>query len=213
MQVEVLPLDEPSGRAALAQLQVTERSALGAIVRNCGGLLVDSGWARVLGGSSDAGLGIGRVNEFPTSPDPNWGPRDELIIGYDVLGGVFALSSYDAATTGRPGDPGQVGYFAPDTLEWETLEITHSQWIGWLLSGATNKFYESLRWPGWQDESRTLTPTQGIAVYPFLWSKEAQSNLPATSRRRVPMSELVGISADFAAQAGLPSPGFLGTFT
>jgi hypothetical protein len=212
VQVDVLPLDEPSGTAALAQLQVTERSALGAIVRNCGGLIVDSGWVRVVGGSSVAGLGIGRVNEFPTSPDPDWRPHDGLIIGYDVLGGVFALSTYEAAVSGRPGEVGQVGYFAPDTLEWESLEISLSQWIEWLLSGATNTFYESFRWPGWQDESHALAPAQGIAVYPFLWSKEAQSNLAATSRRPVPVSELVGISAEFAAQAGLASPGFLGNF-
>ncbi|MGC4937660.1 DUF2625 family protein [Kribbella sp. DT2] len=213
VRVELLPPDGPAGSATLAQLQVTERSALGATVVNCGGLLVDGGWVRALGGSSIPGLGIGRVNEFPATTDPSWEPLNGLIIGYDVLGGVFAISTYDAATTGRPGEIGQVGYFAPDTLEWESLEITHSQWMDWLLSGGTNKFYESLRWPGWQDESDALLPTHGIAVYPFLWSTEARSDLPATSRRPVPMTELVGVATDFTAQIGLPSPGFLGNYS
>ena len=46
--VEVLP---PSSDAAIAlqNVQVTTRSPLGAVIYQSGGLLVDSGWVRVLG--------------------------------------------------------------------------------------------------------------------------------------------------------------------
>jgi hypothetical protein len=212
VRVEVHPPEDLAGAATLAQLQLTEKSALGAIVRNCGGLLVDGGWIRILGNSAAAGLGITRVNEFPTATDPNWRPTDGLIVGYDVLGGVFAISTDDAASTGRPGAIGQVGYFAPDTLEWESLEISHSQWLNWLLSGGTTKFYEALRWPGWEQECQGLAITQGIAVYPFLWSNEARADLSATSRRPVPIAELTTLATEFTSQAGLPSPGFLGHY-
>ncbi|MFJ8439379.1 hypothetical protein [Kitasatospora griseola] len=39
---------------------------------------------------------------------------------------------------------------------------------------------------------------------------ELREALAATSRRPVPMRELLGIAGDFAQQAGLPDPGFLG---
>jgi hypothetical protein len=57
-----------------------------------------------------------------------------------------------------------------------------------------------------------LTLSQGIAFYPFLWSKQAQDDLAATTRRAVPFAELVGVAADFTAQLDIPSPGFLGAY-
>ncbi|MCN9244524.1 DUF2625 family protein [Streptomyces sp. RY43-2] len=68
-----------------------------------------------------------------------------------------------------------------------------------------------LRWHDWQGEASRLTPGQGISVFPFLWSKESQADLAATSRKPVPMAELLGLNGDFCAQMGLPGPGFLGS--
>ena len=101
-------------------------------------------------------------------------------------------------------------YFAPDTLEWEALEMGHSEWVSWLLSGRLETFYDGLRWPGWRQEAAALAPSQGITVFSFLWSKEAQADLAATSRRAVPMREVIGVAADFARQMGPADPGFLG---
>jgi hypothetical protein len=210
VDVQVLPGDTETGRTCLAQLQVSEASALGAIVLNSGGLLVDHGWIRVLGGTVANGNSLARVNRFPAEPDLDWQPEDGLVVGYDVLGGVFALNGIDPAAAGRPGTPGQILYFAPDTLEWDALPLTHSQWLAWLLSGRVAQFYESLRWSGWEEESRSLTLTQGIAVYPFLWTEQAQA---AAARRPVPMAELVAMAADFCGQLGLPSSGCLGSYS
>lgn len=82
----------------------------------------------------------------------------------------------------------------------------------WLLSGQLAQFYEHLRWPGWQHEVRSLHPSQGIGIYPPLCSEEGMANLPATTRRPVPMTELVGMSTDFCRQFGQRDPGFLGAF-
>ena len=68
-----------------------------------------------------------------------------------------------------------------------------------------------MRWPGWREEAAALELSQGITVYPFLWTKEAHENLAATSRRAVPMREVLGVAADFARQMGPADPGFLGT--
>ncbi|MCC9310793.1 DUF2625 domain-containing protein [Kitasatospora sp. RB6PN24] len=211
--VRVLPADPVEGARSLLQMQVTARSVLGGLALNTGGLVLDDGWVRVFGGGSraDGGLpSLAQVNGFPGSFDPAWHPAAGLVVGQDVLGGVFALNGHDPAASGRPGAPGQLTYFAPDTLAWEALDMGHSAWVSWLLAGKSEQFYEGLRWPGWREETAALTHAQGIAVYPFLWSEEAHADLAGTTRRPVPMSELLGIAADFARRLGPADPGFLG---
>ncbi|WP_055589018.1 DUF2625 family protein [Streptacidiphilus griseoplanus] len=212
VSAQVLPADRDQGRRCLLQLQVTARSLLGALVLNTGGLLLDDGWVRVYGGpAADASLpGLAQVNGFPAVFDPAWHPATGLVVGHDVLGGVFALNGHDPAAAGRPGAPGQMTYFAPDTLAWEALEMGHSAWVSWLLSGRLETFYDGLRWPGWQEEATALALSQGITVFPFLWSEEAHADLAATRRAAVPMRQILGIAADFADQLGGPGPGFLG---
>src|SRR5512139_473442 len=51
--VDVLPADPARAEACLAALGISTRSWLGAVVANTGGLLVDHGWLRVLGGGHD----------------------------------------------------------------------------------------------------------------------------------------------------------------
>ncbi|MEH6373985.1 DUF2625 family protein [Streptomyces sp. KLMMK] len=63
---------------------------------------------------------------------------------------------------------------------------------------------------GWREEAAALAFSQGISLHPFLWSEEAHGDLAATSRRPVPMGEVIGIAADFAQQVGPSDPGFLG---
>jgi Protein of unknown function DUF2625 len=214
VSLKVLPAEPSEARRTLVQLQVTTRSVLGALALNCGGLVVDEGWVRVFGGGSAQGAdslpSLAQVNLFPADFDPEWHAATSLVVGHDVLGGVFALNGRDPAMAGRPGMAGQMTYFAPDRMQWEPLEISHSAWVSWLLSGRLKKFYEGLRWPGWREETAALSLSHGIAVYPLLWSKEAQENLPATSRAAVPMREILGVAADFTRQTGLPDPGFLG---
>ena len=53
-RVEVLPRpSEEERRQALLATQVTTRSPMGAIIYECGGLLVDGGWLRVYGGGCE----------------------------------------------------------------------------------------------------------------------------------------------------------------
>ncbi|HEY9474784.1 MAG TPA: DUF2625 family protein [Mycobacteriales bacterium] len=212
--VEVLPVDASQAGPCLVQLQVTVRSCLGALAFHTGGLRVDGGWLRVFGGSHSGGAaglpGLSQVNRFPEVLEPEWRPVGGLVLAHDVLGGVFALNGADTAASGRPGQPGEVVYFAPDRLEWEALGVGHGAWVAWLLSGQLDQFYEGLRWPGWQEEVAALSGSEGTSVVPFLWTAEAQRDLAATSRRAVPMTELLGLSSHFCRQLGLPVPGFRG---
>ena len=198
----VLPPEPGTCRATLLQLQVTARSLLGAVVLNSGGMLLHHGWLRVYGGSGDALPGLGEVNGFPASFDPAWAPPAGLVVGHDVLGGEFALNGVDPALSGRPGEPGQIVYFGPDTLEWETFDGGYGHWLMWMLGGGLPEYYKTVFWPGWQAEVGALRLREGIATYPPLWSEEGASDIAGTSRQVVPMTELVAFHADTARQLG-----------
>ncbi|MFD0855761.1 DUF2625 family protein, partial [Actinomadura adrarensis] len=129
-------------------------------------------------------------------------PPPALLAGFDILGGQFAINGPDPAALGRPGSPGQMCYFAPDTLEWEAMEIGgHSAWFAWLLSGRLDDFYRGLRWTGWQSDSTALGLDQGMSIYPFLSTKEGQEDIDSTSRRPTPIREL------FSFHGSAPLPG------
>ncbi|WVG01873.1 DUF2625 family protein [Streptomyces iakyrus] len=138
--VEVLPGDAETGRASLLQLQVSARSNLGGMVLNCGGLLVDSGWLRIFGSPSGAdaeGLpGLAEINAMPATFDPAWQSGAGLVVAHDVLGGVFALNGGNPRDAGRPGEPGEILYFAPDALGWEALGATQHGCPGFSPEGS-----------------------------------------------------------------------------
>ncbi|WP_055569103.1 DUF2625 domain-containing protein [Streptomyces atriruber] len=212
--VEALPGDTETGRASLLQLQVSARSNLGALVLNCGGLLVDGGWLRIFGSPHATGPeglpGLAEINAMPSTFDPVWQPAAGLVVAHDVLGGVFSLNGGDPRAIGRPGEPGEIIYFAPDTLGWEALGAGHSAWLSWILSGGLQKFYGGLRWDGWRSEVSVLSGRQGLSFFPPLWSAEARQDLSATSRRAAPMAELLDMSRDARLQFDGADPGFLG---
>jgi hypothetical protein len=214
LPVEVLPGDAETGRASLLQLRVSARSNLGGIVLNSGGLLMDSGWLRIFGSPVDADTerlpGLAEINVMPSAFDPAWRPGVGLVVAHDVLGGVFALNGVDPRAAGRPGEPGEIIYFAPDSVGWEALGAGHSAWLSWIPSGGFHEFYGSLQWDGWRSEVSVLTGRQGLSFFPPLWSAEARQDLLATSRRAVPMEELLGLSRDSCLQFDGADPGFLG---
>ncbi|MFS8103938.1 DUF2625 domain-containing protein [Lentzea alba] len=206
----VLPPESRQCRATLLQLQVTVRSLLGAVTLNSGGLLLHHGWLRVYGGSGGALPSLAEVNGFPAVVDPAWAPRAGLILAHDVLGGAFALNGVDCAQHGRPGEPGQVVYFAPDSLEWETFDGGHGAWLMWMLDGGLEKYYATVFWPSWQTEVERLGLRDGITMYPPLWSKEGADDIAGTTRSAVPLGGQLSFHAESARQLGLADPGPLG---
>jgi hypothetical protein len=170
---------------------------MGALARHTGGLLVDDGWLRVLGGGDERGLpSLAQANGLPGDEQP----PAALMVGHDVLGGRFEVNGPDPAATGRPGNPGEVCYFGPDTLAWESLGAGHGAWLSWIAGGGITEFYQALRWPTGRADIRDLPLTHGITVYPFLWSQEAHHGLAATTRSPAPMTELFSLQSEFAAR-------------
>jgi hypothetical protein len=207
--VRVLPVDPVAGRTCLHRLQVTARSFLGAMALECGGLVLDGGWLRVHGGGGPDLRGLGEVNDL--SAAVVFGPPLRLVVGHDVLGGVFALNGPGSEGAEHPGRPGEMVYFAPDSLRWEPMETTYSSWLLWMLAGNLEGFYEGLRWTGWREEVEALGLGQGLAVRPRPRSGEQTPADPAAaSRRAVPLGELTAANRDLSAARGLPDPGPFG---
>ena len=187
VDVDVLPADSAAGEAALYATQVTTRSPMGAIAHQAAGLLIDSGWLRVLGAGgharfqrSLAGWNKGRSNGY-------------LLVADDVIGGFFALNG---GVLGK--DTGNIHYFAPDSLKWESCSFGYSEFLVWAMSGKLSEFSGSLRWRGWQSEVKPLTGDQAISFYPFLFA--VGPPLKKRSRRAVPVAEQYDLQLDMQRQ-------------
>lgn len=184
-RIEVLPPAEEARQRTLLELQVTTRSSLGALAWESGGILVDGGWLRLLGSGHD------RLTHALTELDA--GPQ-VLVVAYDVLGGLFALGD-------GLGEAGKnVHYFAPDTLDWEDLEIAHAQFVGWAFGDGVDDFYEGERWSGWREAVKTLAGDEVFSFYPPPWSRERSKKKP--SRKAVPVQEAIGVQLDMRNQIG-----------
>lgn len=191
LDVRILPVDRARGEATLECLQVTARSTLGALALHCGGLVVDHGWLRILGGG---GAGLADLATASGLTPASAGPPPAVAVGYDVLGGRFAI---DGGGLGCA--TGEVCYFGPDDLQWTAIGGGHTAFVSWALEGGPAEFYADLRWPGWEAESSALALDEGISIYPFPFTAEGR-DLAAASRRAVPFAELLGIQEEMLRQ-------------
>ena len=172
---------------ALLYLQVTTHSTLGAFAYDTGGLLIDNGWLRL--------LGSGHPKLKRTLHDWNSTRTDGAfyLVGDDAAGGFFAING------GAFGDDlGSMYYWAPDSLEWETLDLGHSDFVAAFLTNQIEAFYEALRWPTWRQDLQTLSSDQCFAFYPFLWSTEG--SIENSQRSIVPASEMWDAKVDIVRQ-------------
>ena len=201
--VEQLPPAPAAERGqALFEVQVSVGSALGAIVYETGGLLIDHGWLRVLGsGHPRLPRTLPSWNADKTVDDLGL-RRGFYLFADDVLGGFFAL--YGGAL--GPGN-GEVYYLAPDTLAWEAMCMNYSQFVHWCLTGDLRGFYETYRWQDWKAEVAPLAGDRGLSVVPTLFTEGSSLPIGQRSRRGVPIHELYGLHViDFPKQLGLPTP-------
>src|SRR5262249_31460307 len=176
---------------ALVQTQVTIRSPMGAVVHETGGILIDHGWLRFLGS------GHPRLERTLSS----WNSERSngiYLVADDAVGGFFAING---GALGK--DIKNVYYFAPDTLGWTPLSGGYSELLQWALTGDLTRFYEGLRWPGWQKEVRSLAADRCFFFAPPLWTKEG--SVSASHRGEVPVAEAWGVQVEFVAQLRQPT--------
>jgi len=195
-KVEVLPVDAVNAKEVLYKTQVTTRSTMGAVVFMTGGILVDDGWIRILGS------GNSKFNR--TLPDWNknksfkeFGEKPSFIlIADDAIGGFYLLNG-----GGLGKDLGKVYYFSPDNLEYEPLDITYSEFLGFCFNNDLDKFYDGNRWDGWREEVSKLKGDQVYNFYPFLWSAEG-SDINKSTRNVIPIQEQYSLNLDLRKQLG-----------
>ncbi|MFY0255271.1 DUF2625 domain-containing protein [Chitinophaga sp. 30R24] len=194
--IEILPRDPIRAEQALYQTQVTTHSPMGAIIYETGGLLVDHGWIRVLGsGCKKMDRSLPEWNEGKTFTQSGEQPT-YLLIADDVIGGFYAINNGGLA---HNEGIGSVFYFAPDTMEWENMEIGYSDFITFCCTGDIAGFYESFRWKNWQADVAKLNGMQGFSCLPFLFTKEGK-NINSVSKRPVSIAELWSLQQDLQRQ-------------
>jgi len=117
----------------------------------CGGIIIDN-WIRL--------YGCGELNVIDKNEKYNSSNSVDILIGEDILGGLFGLKD------------GYVYYFAPDTNEWENLEVYYTQFLDWLINkpNKVNQFYELYRWNNWYEDCKKIKLTEGYHFYPLLQS-------------------------------------------
>ncbi|WP_067686123.1 DUF2625 family protein [Nocardia jejuensis] len=188
--VEVLPVDMERACEVLYRLQVTAYSTLGALALPTGGLVVDHGWLRILGGGHGELPDLAAANEIGKPGGADTG-KGSLTVAFDALGGQFAVNG-----GGLPGKVGEICFLGADTLRWEPIGAGHSAFIAWAVGGGAGDFYAGLRWSGWAEEVEELSPGEGLSIYPPLWSAEGRADIAGTSRRRCPLTELISLHLD-----------------
>jgi len=193
-KVEILTAEEQGAGIALYKTQVSTRSALGAVIYMTGGILIDNGWIRI--------LGAGNQKLKRTLPDWNLGKTyhdfghqpSYLIVADDAIGGYFALNG-----GGLGKDLGKIYYFAPDTLAFEPLSITYTEFLNFCFNGNLEEFYKGYRWKNWKNDVSTLNADSVFSCYPYLWSKEGKDT-ENLSRKEVPAEEQYKLNLEFKNQ-------------
>ncbi len=196
-KVEILTVDKQKAKEALYKIQVTTRSPMGSIVYETGGILIDNGWIRILGSGSeklkrslpDWNLKKG-INEFGHA-------SSFLLVADDALGGFFILNGGGLGT-----DLGKMYYFAPDTLEFEPLDLTYTEFLSFCFNDDLNEFYKGYRWNNWKEDVATLDSDKIFNFIPYLWTKEGK-DIEKSSRKEVPVEEQYTLNLYYRKQLGI----------
>ena len=147
-KVTVLPVNEAVAKSVREKYGLNPESVLGILLDHTGGIVIDD-WIRLYGSGE---LNIIARNELF--------PYDDVVIAEDILGGLFIYLNN-----------GNIGYFAPDCLQIEDMNMPFSHFLYWCLHGNTDLYYTDYRWTGWQNDVSALGMSDGIAFYPFLWTQ------------------------------------------
>ena len=136
---------------------------------NCGGIIIDS-WIRL--------YGCGKINVIDKNEKYNSFNSVDIIIGEDVLGGLFGLKD------------NYIYYYAPDTNKWENLEVYYTGFLDWLINhpNNVNTFYEIYRWKTWKEDCKKLKIDEGIVFYPLL---QSECDIEKRSKKIINIDELI----------------------
>ena len=142
-----------------------------------------NGYLKILGNDSENGFSY--CNELFSKCYNS----SRCLIAYDILGGLFAINIEKLNA---------IDYFAPDTLEWEDLEIDYKDFLYWVTTNQLDTFYQELIVPDLFTLDLSLQSNEVILTYPFIWSMEYTPS--DAVRKIIPFKELLEMNADFYRQ-------------
>ena len=142
-----------------------------------------NGYLKILGNDSENGFSY--CNELFSKCYNS----SRCLIAYDILGGLFAINIEKLNA---------IEYFAPDTLEWEDLEIDYKDFLFWVTTNQLDTFYQELIVPDLFTLDLSLESNEVVLTYPFIWSMEYTPS--GADRKIVPFKELLEMNADFYRQ-------------
>lgn len=191
---QILPKTSQRANQELLDAQVSTRSIMGAVIYETGGIFINEGWIRVLGsGSRKLDRGIMSWNKGKSFQ--KYGDRPAfLLVADDVVGGYFAIN---AGALGP--NMGTIHYLAPDTLQWENLDVGYSDFLYWLLTGPIDTFYETFNWKNRDQDLAQVDGNHTISFVPFLWTNEGH-DLEQTDKRIIPVEEHYTLTVELQKQ-------------
>ena len=188
-KIKIYKGNPENGKIICQTMNIFHNKDICQVVENFVCIIVDD-WIRILG-QGDANInGIthyntyqGRLKKYPTM----------LFIATDVLGGLFAVN-----IDNEDENEDLVWYFAPDTLEWECLNINYTDFVFWCIKGNADIFYKPFRWKNWKMDVKNIPPNKAFSVYPFLCSEEC--DIEKASKRIVSVDEVINVNFELAKQ-------------
>lgn len=126
----------------LYELQLTERSVLGCLIKDLGYVICGNLHIRILGGKNPRCKSFFEVNALYTGVGLL---RGILIVADTSNGGLFALNC-DKSTGATLGE---MLYLPYGSLMWERLDIGYSDFVKWAINASA----EELMFGGWIDSS------------------------------------------------------------
>lgn len=179
--------DHMVGETIVKELVLNDKTTLATIIYHFAGMTINK-CIRILGQGNDDIQSIIQINDVKNGKPTRL--KNFLIVATDIFGGLYAMNIEKI-----DGSIGQIFYFAPDSLEWEPLDMKYSQFLFWAVNGNTDEFYSSMKWSNWESYADITGFDQGILIYPFLWSKEIE--IESAKKKIVPFIELINVNMDY----------------
>lgn len=161
---EIVPLPTPKrGEESLLALQVTTRSAMGAITYNCSKLKLYGGWLTIVAAGCGGGSASYSIGEWSAFCAMHLGlPPGLVLVAYDCVGGFFFLNG--GALPKHVG-VGQICYLPPDSAPssddeeiYMAFGMGYSDFLhSWALQPArVADFYSEFYFDGWESAMEDL---------------------------------------------------------
>lgn len=146
-------------------LGISEYSTLGTIVNHVGGISAANSVIRHFGGTNGFDLSIKTVNHLSCNLPRAF--KGVLVVADDIYGGLFGINESLPLAL-----PGTMIYLPPDTYDWESLEIGHSAFVNWTMSGDVPLFYKSYK----NVPVEANVPFDKVLDYqPPLWARDVKT--------------------------------------